>query len=864
MSIPILAAAALLLAPAPPREPLVRTLSRQSVQFEANGGHHPDGVRFVTRGAATRAALGPDGIALFLRGDRSISALRLVPEGACVEPVGESPLPTRIHYLLGDDPAKWSVDNATYTRVRYPGVWRGIDLVVRGRDGALEYDFELEPGADPDAVVLRVDGALGPIAADRDGRLIVRTSSGTLTHARPEVFVEGVNGRRPLPGRFVVRDATRIGFEVEGWDGASPLVIDPVLDWASYFGGNDEDRIADVALTANGSAVICGYTESQDLPVTAGAFDGTWSGYTVASNAPTAFVAHVSSDGQTLLWCTYLGGTATVGSGGGTISYQDRAFAIDLDSADNPVVGGETNAPNFPTTAGAFQTSDPSPSSGLKHGFVAKLAANGASLLFSSYWGNVGGNDVVRALQVGPDGGIHLVGQVHKGFPVTAGAFQTTLAPPIGGFVAKLSASGAALTWSAYVGNVSQSNPGADWDDVTDVAVDASGRTYLVGRCFKLVPVTAGAFQSATTDADNESDLFLYRVSPDGSTLEYGTLFGGSDGENRTNRWMGVACNDSGRAWICGATTSSDLPVTAGAHQSVYAGGDDGFVACFDTAASGAASLVWSTYFGANNGNQHVRSIALDVGGRVAVMGAGAVTLKEPFLTLTGEFKAFHAVFDASGVLESCSGFGGNGLESTANETGRIRHDQYGYTWMVGVTTSTDLALEPVFQGQLAGGIDGYVAKISPHGAQAAAATVRLPCAGAAPPQSLVAVGPAPVPGTVFQSRVQDPTGATGFTNALTTVMISLAPDAAFPCGTLVPGHGGAGQPGELLVSLTPGLHVGMTPFVAWSSPSIGAVHSLATPPWAILNGLEVYTQGIIVSGPAWVLTEGLDLRLGY
>ena len=55
--------------------------------------------------------------------------------------------------------SKWHTDIPQFARVRYRGVYPGIDLVYYGKQGQLEYDFEAAPGSDPGQVVLRFQGA---------------------------------------------------------------------------------------------------------------------------------------------------------------------------------------------------------------------------------------------------------------------------------------------------------------------------------------------------------------------------------------------------------------------------------------------------------------------------------------------------------------------------------------------------------------------------------------------------------------------------------------------------------------------------------------------------------------------------------
>src|SRR3972149_2518499 len=156
------------------------------------------------------------------------------------------------------------------------------------------------------------------------------------------------------------------------------------LLWATFLGGgtgDGNDAIFGLALDGSGRISLGGSTYASDFPATAGAYDTTHNG------AADAFVAKLSADGSSLLWATYLGGSG---------SAEDEPWAISLDSAGNPVVAGMTYCPDFPTTAGAYDTTY---GGGFTDGFVAKLSGDGSSLLWSTFLGGGSGDgDMVSSL----------------------------------------------------------------------------------------------------------------------------------------------------------------------------------------------------------------------------------------------------------------------------------------------------------------------------------------------------------------------------------------------------------------------------------------------------------------------------------
>jgi hypothetical protein len=150
--------------------------------------------------------------------------------------VGEEQLPTRTSYFIGKGASHWQSDVANYERVRVEQVYRGIDIVYYGSaQHQLEYDFKVAPGADFRAIWLRFAGARS-IRVDELGDLLIATPDGTLRHRKPAVYQE-VNGvRKAIVARYVVDGRCCAAFAIESYDKRLPLVIDPVLNYSTYFG----------------------------------------------------------------------------------------------------------------------------------------------------------------------------------------------------------------------------------------------------------------------------------------------------------------------------------------------------------------------------------------------------------------------------------------------------------------------------------------------------------------------------------------------------------------------------------------------------------------------------------------------------
>ncbi|MFG0320539.1 MAG: hypothetical protein ACF8XB_24925, partial [Planctomycetota bacterium JB042] len=367
-----------------------------------------------------------------------------------------------VHFVRGDDPAGWSVDRPTFASIRYRGLYDGVDVVVDTDVGPFEYDLLLEPGVDPSGVVIRVDGG-DAMFVDAEGTLIVETAIGRFRQPEPETFTVAADGARtPVACRYRLIDERRFGFEVDGWDGVERLVIDPTVTVRTFLGGSGSDVLNAVATGPDLDVYVAGQTFSVDVPTTAGAFDETFNGSGVG--ADDVYVARLRNNGTALEYATYLGGTD------GETFLGEFACGVVVDALGQAVVVGTTSATDFPTTPGALQEDR----SGTRDGFVTKLSADGATLIFSTY---LGGNasDNATAVALDATGAVVVAGDTSsKNFPTSANAFDDDLDGPgkYDGFLAVLDPTGASLTYSTLFGGTGE-------DFGLAVAVDGVGRAAV-------------------------------------------------------------------------------------------------------------------------------------------------------------------------------------------------------------------------------------------------------------------------------------------------------------------------------------------------------------------------------------------------
>src|SRR5205823_3660540 len=239
---------------------------------------------------------------------------------------------------LGSDPAKWQTNVRAYSKVEYKNVYDGIDLVYYGNQRQLEYDFVVQPGADPRNIGFEIQSSTlqgrrkQDLRIDTAGDLLLATAAGPIHFHKPIVYQTGTDSqpasRRLVDGRYVITRDKRVHFKIAAYDKTQPLIIDPVLTYSTYLGNGSEIGM-DVAVDSAGNAYIAGTTNSASFPTTAGAYQPVLRGGCVNSICGDAFLAKLDPSGSTLLYSTFLGG------GGG-----DYASSIAVDSAGNAYITG--------------------------------------------------------------------------------------------------------------------------------------------------------------------------------------------------------------------------------------------------------------------------------------------------------------------------------------------------------------------------------------------------------------------------------------------------------------------------------------------------------------------------------------------
>ncbi|MDE2149501.1 MAG: SBBP repeat-containing protein [Gammaproteobacteria bacterium] len=468
-----------------------------------------------------------------------------------------------------------------------------------------------------------------------------------------------------------------------------------------------------------------------------------------------------------LVYSTYLGGSADF----------EGANAIAVDNNGNAYVAGFTASTDFPTANPLQPTNAGGVAGSPGDAFVAKLSADGRSLVYSTYLGGSRG-DAARGIAVDASGNAYVVGDTASDDFPTANPLQANRKVAAGNefapdaFIAKLNADGSALVYSTYLG-------GSGVESGNAIAVDSGGDVYIAGNTNSTDFPTVNPFQSelkVATDPLHTLDGFVAKLDAGGSALLYSTYLGGSDLDGiqsiavdssgdayvaggtfsddfptvnplqatkagiRSSAFVakldaagsaplystylggngsdfdgavGIAVDGGGNAYVLGETSATDFPTTANALQPDNAGGFDAFVSKLN---SDGSALVYSTYLG-SSGDDSPAAIAVDPSGNAYVLGATATsdfpTVNPLQANLAGGNDAFIARLNADGSALTFSTFLGGSGDDVGNA---VAVDTGGNIYIVGTTDSTDFPTVNPLQAHNAGGHDAIVAKIDPNG----------------------------------------------------------------------------------------------------------------------------------------------------
>lgn len=527
---------------------------------------------------------------------------------AAVRAVG-GPSSTRRNYLFGDDPSRWVTDVRAVAAAELLALRPGVDAVVHELDGHFEYDLRVAPGTALGDLALHVDGA-DRLEIDPDGSLRFDTAVGSFRQTPPRAFVERDGERTPVRCSVELVDDATFRFVAPDRPLDRALVVDPGIVWSNVLGTNANDHAQGCrpGRDAAGNVYLGGLTVGANFPVTPGAYQST----TGLPGTQKAWVARFTPGGA-LSWATYLGGT--------TGHERTRSVAV----APNGVVTacGASSSSNFPQVNSFDPVYNGAGPLFWGDAWLARLdpGQSGTSQLrWSTYVGG-SADERLNTLHVDASGVVTAGGWTYSpsiagaAFP---GAFQPAPAGVRDAMLIRLDPSQpptSQLVYFTFFG-------GSGDDYLSSTLVDANGVITFDGATTSVdLPTTPNAYATALTGADDHLVARIDPSLPAAAQLIWSTYVGGTGADFLAgDSVLDAAGVVTTAAWSQGP----GFPTTPGAYDTTANGDYDAVIYRLDPSQSGAAQLVWSTFYG-GTGAEGGNGIVLDQSGGVVFVGTNSL-----------------------------------------------------------------------------------------------------------------------------------------------------------------------------------------------------------------------------------------------
>ncbi len=500
------------------------------------------------------------------------------------EIIGENKQPHYYNYFLGNDHSKWAKRVANYSSVIYKNIYPGIDLKYYGNGKSLKYDFIVHPGADPSVIKIHYEGNES-LSVNEKSELIISTVYGDIKEGVPAIIQ---TNSKDVSGSYYLIDESTFGFRLKGnYDTNRELVIDPELVYSSYYGGSNSDEVWDMTIDNNNDIYLVGFTSSGNFPEV-NAYDNTYNGgaydafvvklssvdnfpifctyiggseqdngfgiafdpsrniyicgNTQSANFPLAvpydstlsdqdcFITKLSSDGDSLIFSTFLGG-----------SWQDHASSIFADSLGCSYITGTTLSDDFPMR-NPYQDSH----GGTYEVFLTKFSPSGGSLIYSTY---LGGSDQEYSTDIVVNSILqpYICGNTKSADFPTVNAIYDNFSGEKDIFIAKFTESGDDVIFSTYWG-------GSDDEYDPSAVLDSVSNLWMTGVTESPDIPIRNAYDSTH---NVWRDAFIIKLPTDGDSLLYSSYFGGNDWDKGTD----IAIDKSGNIYLTGESESSDFPL---------------------------------------------------------------------------------------------------------------------------------------------------------------------------------------------------------------------------------------------------------------------------------------------------------------
>lgn len=532
---------------------------------------------------------------------------------------------------LGDPDV--SKDAYGYEKISYQNIYPNIDWVLYLKDGKLEYDFVVHLGGKVSDIKIKYNGAT-KMQKKADGSIAAYSPSGFVNEHAPISYSLAVNSNKKtaVKSSFMVKDNVT-SFSVGKYQGT--LVIDPVLDWATYYGGVSTEDGYGVAVDGSGNVYLTGYTLSLTNIATSGAFQTNFTPGQLS--ALDAYLVKFDSNGVRQ-WGTYYGSNGS-----------DVSNTVACDPNGNVYIAGSSSSQIGIATAGSHQDA----LVGMSDAFIAKFSPSGARIWGTYYGGNspvgVMNSDIISIIKCDDSGNVYIAGSTNSIDNIASvGAYQTTYSGVTDIFVAKFDSTGA-RQWGTYLGGTAN-------DGARGLALDNNRNIYIAGSTQSTTGIASTGAAQAVIGATTSTDAYLMKLTNNG-IYQWGTYFGGTDYDNGS----GVSCDENGNVYMVGSAGANSVGLaTTGSYQSIQKGVGDAFLVKYDS----TGAKIWSTYYGGTNIDQG-NAVMYDGFGNVYLLGN---TKSTSFISTLGTYQ------DTIGMANAYDAF----LVKFKNDGSRVWATYYG------------------------------------------------------------------------------------------------------------------------------------------------------------------------------------------
>ncbi len=609
----------------------------------------------------------------------------------------------RANYFYGNNPQKWIKGVYSVENVIFSNVLKGIDLSVKSFGEDIQYDFIVHPNGNPQDIIFSIEGA--QIIGVGSKEIKLKTRFGEVIHSNLYAYQNDGTSKKEVECSFKRISDGKVSFQIGDYDKTKELIIDPVV-MCSFFGGSADEEIVDIIETSPGIILTTGWTESTDFPTSSGTYNK------VLNGEKEVFISKFDVRGSTrkLLFTTFIGGSAV-----------DYPVNIMVDGSGYVYVGGTTNSADFPLVNSVTTSIN-----GQYDAFGTKLTPNCDSLIFSTY---IGGSkdDIATSVKLSGDNGLYFTGYTNSpNFPVTGGAYQSTLQGRNDIFFLRLSNTGKSVRNATYIG-------GTDEDQAYSMVVTPSETVFIVGATrsgdFPAFPVRIWYTYVIESPYDRSYnggwDAVAIKIFGNGGAVNYASFFGGvADDFARAVYYYG---SDEKIVFV-GETykepSNITFPLTQNAYQKTIKGQAETFVASLTNIITKdqygytykSQDLIFSTFLGGGNNDIPTNISYNDLNQNFVIVGytnsANFPIVNNPSGKKIGKYDIYYVSMLNDGSSVSFSNLYG-GIEDDFPRA--LLFTKSGDYYIAGQTKSSGLpTINPITGTNYGGQADGFLMKSSP------------------------------------------------------------------------------------------------------------------------------------------------------